>query len=129
MVAENDSEIERLLDSPLIRAWMLTMPSSCFEEFGLEHPLGDGAYGLLDYIPTHLSQKEIATALAAVPLEVAHKYLLVGSPDQILSELREFVDLGLAHVVLWNITYLADYDQMRPSYATMDALAAELHRL
>jgi len=129
VVAENDSEVERLLDSPLIRAWMLTMPSSCFEEFGVKHPLGDGAYGLLDYIPTHLSEKQLATALAAVPLEVAQKYLLVGTPDQILSELRDFVDQGLAHVVLWNITYLADYDQMRPSYAIMDALAAELHRL
>ena len=105
---------------------MLTMPSSCFEEFGVEHPLGEGSYGLLDCIPTHLPEERVRQALQAVPLEVAHKYLMVGTPDQILDELGQFVAHGLEHVVLWNISYLADFELLRSSYRALDDIAVRL---
>lgn len=126
LVVDDERDVERLLDSPLIRAWMLTMPSSCFEEFGVEHPLGEGTYGLLDYIPTHLPEDRVRRAIEAVPLEVAHKYLMVGTPDQILDELEQFVANGLEHVVLWNISYLADFDLLRSSYRALDDIAVRL---
>ncbi|HEY8451202.1 MAG: LLM class flavin-dependent oxidoreductase [Micromonosporaceae bacterium] len=128
VVAETESELDRLLDSPLIRAWMLTLPSSCFEEFGVPHPLGKGAYGLLDYIPTRMSADEVEAALAAVPDGLARRYLLAGSPDDILAELREFVSAGLEHLVLWNLTYLADASLLRSSYAVLDEIAQRLRQ-
>jgi phthiodiolone/phenolphthiodiolone dimycocerosates ketoreductase len=129
VVGDDDAEVDRLLSSPLLKAWMLTMPSSAFEEFGVSHPLGEGAYGLLDYIPTRLSESQIQTALAQVPDGLARKYLLAGTPDAILSELKQFVAAGLAHVVLWNITYFGDATKLRASYEHVDAIARELRRL
>lgn len=129
VVVDDDRDVERLLDSPLIRTWMLTMPSSCFEEFGVEHPLGEGSYGLLDYIPTQLPEERVRQALQAVPLEVAHKYLMVGTPDQILDELGQFVAHGLEHVVLWNISYLADFELLRSSYRALDDIAVRLQAM
>ena len=129
VVAETEPELERLLDSPLIRAWMLTLPSSSFEEFGVTHPLGEGAYGLLDYIPTQLSLDQIEKALKAVPEGLAHKYLLAGTPDQIMQEIRQFVECGLEHIVLWNLTYLGDAQHLRASYAALDEIADELRRI
>lgn len=129
VIADSESELDRLLDSPLIRAWMLTLPSSCFEEFGQPHPLGRGAYGLLDYIPTRLTDDEVTTALAGVPPEVARKYLLAGTADQVMAELREFARQGLTHLILWNLTYLADIDLMRPSYSALDSMVPMLHAI
>jgi phthiodiolone/phenolphthiodiolone dimycocerosates ketoreductase len=129
VVDEDDTEVDRLLASPLLKAWMLTMPSSAFEEFGVTHPLGEGAYGLLDYIPTRLSDTQIQKALAQVPDGLARRYLLAGTPDAILSELKQFVAAGLAHVVLWNITYFGDTAKLRASYELVDAIAQELRRL
>ena len=126
IVVDDDRDVERLLDSPLIRTWMLTMPSSCFEEFGVEHPLGEGSYGLLDYIPTHLSAARVRRALQAVPLEVADKYLMVGTAARILDEFRQFVEQGLEHVVLWNISYLADFKLLRSSYEALDDMAVRI---
>ena len=128
VVAESDAEVDRMLDSPLIRAWMLTLPSSAFEEFGVVHPLGEGAYGLLDYIPTRLSDDQVLKALRAVPEGLARKYLLAGTPDRITQELRQFADRGMAHVVLWNLTYLGDFAQLRSSFGALDEIADELRK-
>lgn len=128
VVADTQAEVDRLLDSPLIRAWMLTLPSAAFEEFGVTHPLGLGAYGLLDYVPTRLSESQITKVLKSVPDGLAHKYLLAGTPDQIVAELRQFVDAGLEHVVLWNLTYLGDAGYLRSSFTALDEIADEIRK-
>src|SRR5690606_1316281 len=113
VVADTERELDRLLDSPLIRAWMLTLPSSCFEEFGVPHPLGQGAYGLLECMRTRRAGAGREAARAAGPAGRPRRYLLAGSPDEILGELREFVSAGVEHLVLWSLTYLADAALLR----------------
>lgn len=124
VVHDDPPEVERLLETPLIRAWMLTLPSWAFEELGYRHPLGDGFYGLLDYVPTRLSRETAEAAIAKVPAEVARRFLLSGTPDEIVDELRGFVDAGLQHLVMWNLTYLADPATLRDSYELCGEIAA-----
>lgn len=128
VVADTEAEVDRLLDSPLIRAWMLTLPSSAFEEFDAVHPLGEGAYGLLDYVPTRLSGNEVTKALQRIPDGLARKYLLAGTPDAITDELRQFVHNGMEHVVLWNLTYLGDAGHLRSSFGILNEIADELRK-
>ncbi|MDP8958834.1 MAG: LLM class flavin-dependent oxidoreductase [Actinomycetota bacterium] len=123
---EDPAEVERLLEAPLVRGWMLILPASAFEELGHPHPLGEGTYGLRDYIPTRLSGPEAQAAFQAVPPEVCHRYTLSGTPDQVLDELRQFAEAGLEHVILWNITYMADLAKLRPSFALQDELLEAL---
>jgi phthiodiolone/phenolphthiodiolone dimycocerosates ketoreductase len=126
VVAEDDSQLERLLSSPLIRIWMLTLPSRSFEELGHEHPLGDGAYGLLDYIPTRLDSRQVADIVERVPLEVVERFLVCGTADEISEELMQFAAAGVEHIVLWNLTYLADATLLRSSFAALDQVRRRL---
>lgn len=128
VVAENRSVVDRLLEAPLIRAWMLSQPASSFEAFGVEHPLGKSSYGLLNYIPTWKTSAEIVKAAAAVPVEVASKFLLSGTPDEILRELQQFVERGLQHLVLWNLTYLGDASQLQTSFGVINEIVGELKK-
>lgn len=126
IIANDESELERLLSAPLIRIWMLTLPAWCYEQLGLEHPLGGDAYGLLDYIPTRLSERDVERALDLIPPEVPRRFLVCGTYDQVAEELETFIAAGLEHVVLWNLTYLADAALLRDSFAAIDELAQTL---
>jgi phthiodiolone/phenolphthiodiolone dimycocerosates ketoreductase len=107
IVHEDESELERLANHPLVKAACLMFEAAAFERHGVPHPLGN-AGGSLEYVPARLPRSEALAAIANVPREVVRDHLFAGTPDQILAELRTLEDAGLRHAVLWNITFLAD---------------------
>lgn len=126
VVDEDPDVVEQLLSAPLLRAWQLILPSSSFEALGHRHPLGDDFYGLRDYVPTRLSDSEAVRAADAVSPDVVRAHTLCGTPDEILDELSAYMDAGLRHVVLWNLTPMADVSKVRSSFGLVDEIAAEL---
>jgi len=126
-VVTNDHEAaHRIIDTPLIRAYMLVLHASTFERHGYDHPFGKGFDGIRDYIPTRVGREEALKAAASVPDDVLHENVLHGTPDEIASIVREYEAIGCKHVVLWNITFLGDMTLIRDSYRLMDDVLAKL---
>ena len=126
VIAEDHESAHKLLDGTLIRAYMLVLSSAAFAEHGAEHPLGEKFDGVRDYIPARLGKEEALKAAAAVPFEVTHETVLHGTPDEIVERAREYEALGCKHIVLWNISFLADLTRVGESYRLMDEVLASL---
>jgi phthiodiolone/phenolphthiodiolone dimycocerosates ketoreductase len=124
--ASDHETAHRLLDTPLIRAYMLVLGSAAFERHGYEHPLGKGFEGIRDYIPTRVGREEALKASAQVPEEVLHENVPHGTPDDLAALARVYEAAGCKHIVLWNVTFLGDPSLVRESYHLMDDLLAIL---
>ncbi|HJP65247.1 MAG TPA: LLM class flavin-dependent oxidoreductase [Actinomycetota bacterium] len=120
VVDEDHETAHRLVNDRIVRGFLLTLPDEAFARHGAPHPLGEGAYGLREYIPTMWQKEEMLAALDAIPDEVAHEYILHGTPDEIVATCRDYEARGLQHVVLWNITFLGDLTKVGSSYHLMD---------
>jgi len=121
VIHEDEREVERLLEHPLVKAVCLMFGASSFERHGASHPLGR-AGGFLDYVPTRLSRSEALAAVAKVPAGVVRDHLFAGTPDQLLAELRALEAVGLRHAVLWNISFLADPSLAGGSFRLLEEL-------
>lgn len=124
VIDEDPAEVDRLLETAILKAWMLVEPSSHFEALGYEHPLGPDFYGLLDYVPARLTREDALAAVDRIPLEVVRRHTLCGTPDEVAAELRAYGDAGLEHVVLQNVTFMADLSKLRSSFALQDEVMA-----
>ncbi|HVA25441.1 MAG TPA: LLM class flavin-dependent oxidoreductase [Chloroflexota bacterium] len=121
VIHEDQHEVERLLEHPLIKGVCLMFGAASFERHGAAHPLGSGG-GFLDYVPSRLSRSEALAAVSKVPAGVVRDHLFAGTPDQVLSELRALEAAGLRHAVLWNITFLADPSLAGRSFRQLEEL-------
>lgn len=129
VVDEDRDEAERLIGSFLLRLIALTAPDEEFEAAGASSPLGEGAWGLLDYVPTRLSREQGIAAAAAVPEEVLRRYFFWGTPDDVVDRIRPFRDAGLEHAYLVNVTPLADPAKAVASTALTDDIMRGLRGL
>ncbi len=124
--AESKEIARQHVRSPLVKAMMLPAPASVFERFGVPHPLGAGANGMVEYIPGRVGREEALALIDAVPDEVAEAYVLHGTPDDVRSQLKPYAANGLEHIVFGNLTALADLSAAGTSFALMDELAGGL---
>jgi phthiodiolone/phenolphthiodiolone dimycocerosates ketoreductase len=122
VIDESHEECHRLVNAPLVKAYVLLEPPSTYERFGAKHPFGDSFYGLKDYIPTRYPREVVLEALDKVPSEVAEYAITHGTPEDIAAELESYVQQGLQHVVLVNITFFADMGKVRSSFRLMNEL-------
>lgn len=129
VVAEDHETCHRLIEHRMVKAFMLALPQAFFEERGSAHPLGDGFYGFLDYIPARLSAEEALRAIQAVPFEVVHDGILHGTPAELARKLTPFVDVGLRHIALWNVTFFAELERIGASYAQLTEAKDELKKI
>lgn len=116
---ENRSECLRMLETPLAKNYMLTLPNEAFEQYGIHHPLGENFYGLLNYIPTRYDQKTMLEALAKIPRKMCEDHYLHGTADEIISRIEKFAKLGMRHIVLCNMTFFFDLRKIRSSFSCM----------
>ena len=107
VVTDDDQRALDAIDqSFLMRFIALTLPDETFAVHGAEHPLGRGAFGLTSFMPTELDRAQAERMAAAVPREVMHDTALSGTPDRIAGSLRAFVEAGVRHIQLTNLTPL-----------------------
>jgi len=116
---EDHDECLRMLETPLAKNYMLTLPNEVFERYGTHHPLGEDFYGLLDYIPTRYNREEILDALEKIPRKVCEDYYLYGTPDEVIGEIEKFAKVGMKHIVLSNMTFFFDVSKLRSSFNCM----------
>ncbi len=121
IVDEKPEEVERLLQSPILKVHALLMPSEFYEALGYKHPFGK-FYGLLDYIPTKYTKEQIMEAIKQVPDEIMRIAYVAGTPEEIVQQFEQYEKLGVSHIVIWNLTYFGDVSKIKTSYALVDEI-------
>lgn len=127
VVGETHEECHRLLEHPLLKVLALVRGPELFARHGAAHPLGERAYGVHDFIPTHLGRAEALAAVAKVPLAAVHEVILHGTPDELVAQLAAYADQGLQHVVFWNVTFVADLSKLRASFDLLRVVVERCH--
>ena len=116
---EDHSECLRMLETPLAKNYMLTLPNDVFERYDIQHPFGENFYGLLHYVPTRYDRKTVLDALEKIPRKMCEDCYLHGTPDEIISQIEKLAKLGMRHIVLCNMTFFFDIRKLRSSFDCM----------
>lgn len=100
LAAPTLGEARAMLDHPMIRYIGLLLPAAAWAERGHIHPFGDDFQGYWDMMPEAFSEAELRAALAAVPtMDLVDTGLILGTPEQIVRRLHDYVDAGLRYIV------------------------------
>src|SRR5262249_58418840 len=73
---------------------------------GAEHPLGAGFSGVHDLLPQTMDAGTALEYTRRVPPSLIREFTLAGTPAQILEQLAEWRDQGMAYPVLLNMGLL-----------------------
>lgn len=119
ILAEDDAECERLMTTPLAKAFALLLPDSEWKRLGYNHPFGDGFHSLTDYVPMRYERDRVLEAIDQVPADVLHTFYMTGNADDILKQLEDYASQGLEHIILWNATGMFDLEKTKASYGIM----------
>lgn len=121
---DDEAECERLMHTPLAKAFALLYPSSEWKRLGYRHPFGGDFYSLRDYIPMRYDRETVLKAMDEVPDAVLQEFYMCGGSDSIIKKLEEYVRQGLQHIIIWNSTGMFDLDKTRSSYKVMKEVLA-----
>jgi phthiodiolone/phenolphthiodiolone dimycocerosates ketoreductase len=88
-------------------AMAMLLPGALWERHGLRHPLGATFEGFPDFVPEEVTAEQIAEAARQVTPALLGDGVFAGGVDQVVAEVRPYIDAGLRHVVIWNIGPLA----------------------
>ena len=116
IIDDEHGECDKLLETPYAKNYCLILPTEHFNKYGVNHPLGENFYGLLDYIPTNYDRETMVKALDSIPSKLCDETFLHGTPDEIISRIEEYTKIGLKHIVLYNMTYACDIKKIRSSF-------------
>ncbi len=124
-ILDNDpAECERMMTTPLAKAFALLYPATEWQRLGFEHPFGTDFYSLRDYVPMRYERDVVLKAIEEVPAEVLREFYMCGDADTIISMLERYQREGLQHIILWNSTGMFDLEKTRDSYGVMKEVLA-----
>jgi phthiodiolone/phenolphthiodiolone dimycocerosates ketoreductase len=121
---EDSSECEKMMNTPLAKAFALLLPASDWTRLGYSHPFGDDFNAFTDYIPMRFDRETTLNAIGQVPIDVLREFYMSGDSETIIKELEEYGRQGLEHIIMWNSTGLFDLEKTRPSYKIMKEVLA-----
>jgi phthiodiolone/phenolphthiodiolone dimycocerosates ketoreductase len=116
IIDDEHGECDKLLETPYVKNYCLILPTEHFKKYGVNHPLGEDHYGLLDYIPTNYDRETMVKALDSIPSKLCDETFLHGTPDEVISRIEEYIKKGLKHIILYNITYACDINKIKSSF-------------
>ncbi|MFI6046910.1 LLM class flavin-dependent oxidoreductase [Nocardia sp. NPDC051321] len=128
LTARTQAGLRRLLRAPAVRYLGLLAPDPVWARYGVKHPLGEGFRGLIDLMPHQLTKAEVQAAIAEVPDEVLHDWLMIGTPPEILARIRTLADAGLRHAIVFPTSALVSGADAAFGYGAVLWLAARLRR-
>jgi phthiodiolone/phenolphthiodiolone dimycocerosates ketoreductase len=95
--------LEAALKLPAVGAMAMLLPGALWNKHGLRHPLGESFEGFADFVPEEVTSEQIAEARRLATPELLGDGVVAGSVDEVIAEIRPWVDAGLRHLVIWNI--------------------------
>lgn len=128
ILGRTEAEARAMLDHPAVKFSALLVPAYRWKERGCTHPLGEDFGGLVDFVPTRYSRKEIDAAVAAVPVDLLAAEAMWGTPETVERRLREFVEVGLRHVVVNPASALVSKRDALYSLRSMVSIQRRLRR-
>jgi phthiodiolone/phenolphthiodiolone dimycocerosates ketoreductase len=127
-LAEDHDEAHRLINHPLLKGYVLSLPDWIFKTMGAEHPLGKDFHGLTSYIPAGMPKEEALDAIRRVPFELVHEYFLHGTPADVVEQIRPYVDAGGTEHIILNLGVLADPSTVISSSRLFSEIVQEAER-
>ncbi|SUD48892.1 Phthiodiolone/phenolphthiodiolone dimycocerosates ketoreductase [Nocardia otitidiscaviarum] len=128
LTARTPAGLRRILRAPAVRYLGLFAPAAVWTRCGAKHPFGPDFRGLIDLMPHHLTATDVREAIAEVPEEVLHEWLVIGTPGDILNRLRALADAGLRHAIVFPSSALVSAADAAFGYGVVLWLAAQLRR-
>jgi phthiodiolone/phenolphthiodiolone dimycocerosates ketoreductase len=116
VLADSHDAAHRMLESNALRMGALVLPPETWAKGGVSHPFGARYRGVVDWIPSKLDPEEVRRHMQAVPSEVLHAAFDHGTPEQLVARARSYRAVGLRHLVVRNVTPLADPRTTLSSY-------------
>ncbi|MFC9786199.1 LLM class flavin-dependent oxidoreductase [Rhodococcus sp. NPDC127528] len=101
--ARSRAEADDMMGTVGARALGLCVPAEVWARHGAEHPLGPDFSGMQDLLPQTLDEETIMAFVERVPEAVLRESSLTGTPADILDQLVDWRDHGLAYAVLANL--------------------------
>jgi phthiodiolone/phenolphthiodiolone dimycocerosates ketoreductase len=113
------SECDRIMNTPLAKAFALLSPAVEWQKLGYDHPFGDTFHALTDYIPMRHDKDTTLKAIEEVPREVLENFYMIGDTEAMIKRLEKYCSQGLQHIIMWNATGMFDLSKTKPSYGVM----------
>ncbi len=117
-------ECEKMMETPIAKAFALLLPGSEWKRLGHTHPFGENFHSLIDYIPMRYDRETTLKAIEQVPMEVLREFYMCGNAESMIKQLEEYARNGLEHMILWNSTGMFDLEKTRSSYKIMKEVLA-----
>lgn len=106
VTAHSADVVEEILEAPVVKSYALCAPSDYWARHGAEHPLGAGFSGIQDLLPQTMDEQTALECTRRVPASLIRNFVLAGTPSEVLEQLAEWRDQGLAYPVLLNMGLL-----------------------
>jgi phthiodiolone/phenolphthiodiolone dimycocerosates ketoreductase len=120
LCAPDEEALERMCDSPMARMLFaaVDLPAETYERHGSISPF-EGGTGFHSFLPTTVSRAEAERIIAHIPGGIVREHTLCGTPEMIVSQIRDYERAGLRDVILWNITPFADVEHSAYSFRAL----------
>ncbi len=98
VIAPTEDQAREILDMKAIRFFTLLLHDEVWVEHGLQHPLGAGFRGMVDFVPERYDRAELEDVIRAIPADFVREVVVWGTPDQVIRRIRALGEAGLRHV-------------------------------
>ncbi|OBG81870.1 LLM class flavin-dependent oxidoreductase [Mycobacterium sp. E3305] len=120
-------EIDEILDSNLVKLFVLNSSAEDWERHGAKHPMGPEFKGVQDLIPQLIDEETALKYAAVAPRGLVKELFAVGMPDEVVDQLAMFRDSGMQCLVVGNMGAL--HPKLSRSAAAMMPYLKVLRRL
>ena len=120
-------EIDEILDSNLVKLFVLNSSAEDWERHGAQHPMGPVFKGVQDLIPQLIDEETALKYAAMAPRGLVKELFAVGMPDEVVDQLAMFRDSGMQCLVVGNMGAL--HPKLSRSAAAMMPYLKVLRRL
>ncbi len=120
-------EIDEILDSNLVKLFVLNSSAEDWERHGAQHPMGPEFKGVQDLIPQLIDEETALHYAAIAPRGLVKELFAVGMPDEVVDQLAMFRDSGMQCLVVGNMGAL--HPKLSRSAAAMMPYLKVLRRL
>ncbi len=125
----DDGELARILEAPLVKAFVMQIPAQILRARGFEHPLGENWRGYQDINPGTMTRERLLAMLAKVQPEAILSVMPHGTPKQVATIVKTYVDAGLRVPKILDYGGMAGLEFAARSAAKVREAEDELMRL
>jgi phthiodiolone/phenolphthiodiolone dimycocerosates ketoreductase len=95
LIADDEAELDEILQAPLVKAWVMQVSAETMRQFGFAHPLGESWRGYQDIDPAVLPRERVVDMLAKTDVEAIKTIIPCGTPKQCAARIAAFAEAGL----------------------------------